>query len=218
MAAMTWCRSAAAAANTITFGNGVRDIVSVSGSIDHDAITFGNGAGDAVTVGGGSGHDLIIVGNGDADEITLNVPSGTATGGDTIITGTGFFDAVGVAAHTNADTFGFSLGTNGTSFTTVTGAQAGDHVAVGNSAGVVLTDPNGLGSTLIQASTTDTTLASYISSLGTLTNGDTYVGFNQTVKETFIVTATQSGQTGAVEIVGQAFAHNSIADHALILA
>jgi hypothetical protein len=192
--------------------------VQIVGSIDHDTITLGNGSNDLV-LASGSGHDLIIVGNGNNDQIILNfVFSGTAIGADTIITGTGSSDTVTVAAHTNADTFGFSLGTNGTSFTTVTGAQAGDHVAVGNSAGLVLTDPNGLGSTLIQASTTDTTLASFIQSLGALTDGHTYVGFNQTAQETFIVTETQSGQTGAVEIVGQAFANNSIAGHVLTLA
>jgi hypothetical protein len=64
-------------------------------------------------------------------------------------------------------------------------------------------------------------LATYIglliSSQGPLTNGDTYVGFNEAAKETFIVTETQSGQMGAVEIVGHAFANNSIAGHVLTL-
>jgi len=200
--------------DTFTFGDGARDLLA-AGSIDHDTIILGNGDLDVVSVGG-SAYDLIIVGNGNFDHITLN-SSGTAIGGDTIVTGTGS-DAVQVGAHTNPDTFGLSLGTTGTSFTTITGAQAGDHVAVGNSAGIVLTDPNGLGSTLIQAATTATTLASYITSLGPLTNGDTYVGFNKdpTVNATFIV--TQSGQIGAVELVGHAFDHNSIAGHFLTLA
>jgi len=204
--------------DTITFGNGNNDSMQIPGSVDHDTITFGNGSNDLL-LAQRSSHDLIIVGNGNNDQIMLNFAfSGTAIGADTIITGTGSFDAVVVAAHTQADTFGFSLGTNGASFTTITGAQAGDHVAVGSGAGIVRTDPNGLGSTLIQASTTATDLASYISSLGPLTNGDTYVGFNETSKETFIVTGTQSGHTGAVEIVGQAFDHNNIAGHVLTLA
>src|SRR5262249_18187686 len=196
-------------------------IVVVAGGIDHDTITVG-GQGNGVSVTGGSDDDTIIV-TGVREGITLDA----GTGGDTIITVTGpgikflnNIDTVSVGAHTHADTFGFSLGTSGTSFTTITGAQTGDHVAVGNSAGIVLTDPNGLGSTLIQAPTTATTLASYINSLGALTNGDTHVGFNKdpTVNATFIVTETQSGQTGAVEIVGQAFDHNSIAGHFLTLA
>jgi hypothetical protein len=121
----------------------------------------------------------------DGDTITLNsnllVP---LLGGDTIITGTGASDAVTVAAHTNADTFGFSLAgelniENNSQFTTITGAQVGNQVAVGNSTGLVLSGADSLGSTLMQTSTTDSTMALFIQSLGTLTNGDTYVGFNK---------------------------------------
>jgi hypothetical protein len=202
--------------DTITFRD-THNHVLVQGSIDHDTIALTNGDHSTVFVNGGSDHDTIIVGNGDNVQITLNAP-GTAIGGDTIITGIGSSDLVSVAPHTSADTFGFSLGTNGTSFTTINGGQAGDHVAVGNSAGIVLTDLNGLGGTLVQASTTATDLASYISSLGALMNGDTYVGFNQTAQKTFIVTEAQSGQMGAVELVGHAFDHNSIAGHVLTLA
>ena len=63
-----------------------------------------------------------------------------------------------------------------------------------------------LGGTPSSASgaTTATTLAAYIQSLGTLTPGDTYVGFNITANETFIVTDTASGHTGAIEITGVA--------------
>ena len=70
----------------------------------------------------------------------------------------------------------------------------------------------------MQASTTDTTMALFIQSLGTLTNGDTYVGFNTSTNETFIVTDTQSGQTGAVAIAGTAFQHSTISNNALTLA
>ena len=54
-----------------------------------------------------------------------------------IITGTGL-DTVTVAVGVhNPDTFGFALGTNGTSFTTVNGALAGDQVAVDNHSGML---------------------------------------------------------------------------------
>ena len=69
----------------------------------------------------------------------------------------------------------------------------------------------------MQASTTDTTMALFIQSLGTLTNGDRYVGFNTSANETFIVTDTQSGQTGAVAIAGTAFQNSSLAGHVLTL-
>jgi hypothetical protein len=65
--------------------------------------------------------------------------------------------------------------------------------------------------------TTATTLASYIQSLGTLTPNDTYVGFNITANETFIVTDTASGHTGAIEIMGVAFQHSVLAGHTLTL-
>src|SRR5262249_271788 len=178
-----------------------------------------DGRSDRVVGGGGSGHDTIIVGNGNGDQITLNAPSGSkATGADTIITGTGSSDFVTVAAHTNADTFGFSLLTDGTSFTTINGAQAGDHVAVGNSAGLVLTDPNGLGNTLVSKGSDSswTSLALFIQAIASPVAGDTYVGNNGT--DTFIFTDTQNGHTGAVELAGQVFANNSIAGNVLTLA
>ena len=113
-----------------------------------------------------------------------------------------------MGAHTNADTFGFALGTTGVNFTFVSGAAVGDHVVVNGGQ---------LGNTLLSASTTDTTLATYISSLGTLTKGDTYVGFNTSANDTFIVTDTASGQTGAVELTGVAFEHSTLANHVLTL-
>ena len=115
-----------------------------------------------------------------------------------------------MGAHTDADTFAFALGTTGVNFTTVSGAAAGDHVVVNGGQ---------LGNTLLSASTTDTTLASYISSLGTLTKGDTYVGFINTTSahDTFIVTDTASGQTGAIELTGVAFQHSTLANHVLTL-
>jgi len=170
-----------------------------------------------VETDGGSGHDLIIVGNGNNDQITLNVASGKATGADTIITGTGSSDTVNVAAHTNADTFGFSLGTNGTSFTKITGAQTGDQVAVGNSAGLVLTDPNGLGNTLVNEGSNSswTSLALFIQAIAAMP-GDTFMGNNGT--DTFIFTDTANGQTGAIEIAGVFSGTNStIFNHALEL-
>ena len=146
----------------------------------------------------------------------VNGANGTVTGADTIITGTGSSDSVTVAAHTNADTFGFSLFTDGTSFTTVTGAQAGDHVAVGNSAGIV-TGSDGLGNTLVNEGSDSswTSLALFIQAIAAPVPGDTFVGNNGT--DTFIFTDTQNGQTGAVEIAAQVFANNSIAGNTLTL-
>jgi hypothetical protein len=149
--------------DTISIGDGNGDEVSVRGDSSYDTITLGDGFFDRVSVVGNTDHDTIIVGNGPGDTITLNSNlSGTATGGDTIITGTGASDSVTVAAHTNADTFGFFAGDlnieNNSQFTTITGAQAGDQVAVGNSAGLVLSGADSLGSTPMQTSTTDTTV------------------------------------------------------------
>jgi len=128
---------------------------------------------------------------------------------------------VNVATHTNADTFGFALSTGGTasSQTTVTGAQAGDHVAVGNSSGLVLTKPNGLGNTLVQEGAiaglnSVNTFITYLGSYGGLTKGATYTADNGS--STFIVTDTQNGNTGGVQIVG-VFEHNSITHHVLTL-
>ena len=126
-----------------------------------------------------------------------------------ITTGIEANDLVSVQAHTNPDTFAFALGTGvGGNFTTVSGAAVGDHVVVNGGQ---------LGGTLIQASTptSATDLATFITSLGPLTKGDTYAGFNQSANETFIVTDTHDGQIGGVEITGHAFAHNSIAGHVL---
>ena len=141
--------------NTITFGQGSGDHVSVFGDLIHNTITFGNGNGDYVTnivgfVGfffaGQSSSNTIIMGNGTGDSVNL----GSGAGGDIIITGTGL-DTVAVRSHTNADTFGFALGTgiSALSQTTVTGARATDKIGVGNSSGLVLTS-NGLGNTLVQ--------------------------------------------------------------------
>ena len=116
--------------------------------------------------------------------------------------------SVTVGAHTDADTFAFALGTTGVNFTTVSGAAAGDHVVVNGGQ---------LGNTLLSGSTTDATLATYISSLGTLTKGDTYVGFNTSANDTFIVTDTASGHTGAIELTGVAFQTSTLANHVLTL-
>src|SRR5262249_36820760 len=123
--------------NTITMGNGAGDSVQSFGDLNNNTITFGNGSGDSVSnvrsgpgqpgAGGQSSNNTITMGNGAGDSVTLGVGF-TSPGGDTIITGTGKDDTVQVGTHTNPDTFGFALGTDGTSFTTITGAQAGDHV------------------------------------------------------------------------------------------
>jgi hypothetical protein len=107
-------------------------------------------------------------------------------GGNTIFTGTGAGDTVTVHAHTNADTFGFALGTSGSNFTTVIGAQDGDHI-------------DSFGRHLVQASTTASTLSDYITSLGTISSGNTYVGYNGT--DTFVV-SDYHHKTGAIDIVG----------------
>jgi hypothetical protein len=57
----------------------------------------------------------------------------------------------------------------------------------------------------------------FIHSLGTLKSGDTYVAYNTSLDETFIVTDTTSGHTGAIELTGDAFAHSSLALHILTL-
>jgi len=170
-----------------------------------------------VSIDGGSDHNTIIVGNGNFDDVTLAALSGTAIGADTIITGTGSSDTVNVAAHTNADTFGFSLGTNGTSFTKITGAQTGDQVAVGNSAGLVLTDPNGLGNTLVNEGSNSswTSLALFIQAIAAMP-GDTFMGNNGT--DTFIFTDTANGQTGAIELAGVfSGANSTISNHVMTL-
>jgi fibronectin-binding autotransporter adhesin len=186
----------------IAFGNGAGDNVVALASISGDTITFGNGSNDSVT-GGDGGSDKITLGNGSSDAVSLTGPS---PGGDYVATGTGASDMVTVGSHTNPDTFVFGLGTNGTNYTTVNGAAAGDAVEVLGGQ---------LGNTLVKESTTDTTLASFISSLGHLTKGDTYVGSN--ASDTFVVTETASGQTGAVELT-EAFHNSVLANHILHLA
>jgi hypothetical protein len=189
--------------NIITLGNGAGDMVNADGS-DNFTITLGNGAGDTVN-GGATMNDTITLGNGKGDQVTL----GPDSGGDYIATGTGAGDTVTVVGpHTSFDTLAFALGTNGTKFTTVSGAAVGDHVVVNGGQ---------LGNTLASGATTHTTLASYISSL-TLTKGETYVGFNATADDTFVVTDTASGQTGAIELTGVAFQHSTLAHHVLTLA
>jgi hypothetical protein len=114
--------------NKISFGQGNGDYVSVVGDLSGNTITFGNGTGNYVS-GGDSGNNKITMGNGNNDAVTLTAPVvGSNPGGDIIKTGTGQGDTVTVGTHTNADTFGFAIGTDGTSFTTITGAQAGDHI------------------------------------------------------------------------------------------
>jgi hypothetical protein len=56
---------------------------------------------------------------------------------------------------------------------------------------------------------------SFIGSLGHLTKGDTYVGYN--ASDTFVVTDTAGGHTGATEIAEQ-FQHSTLANHILHLA
>jgi hypothetical protein len=159
-----------------------------------------------VTVGGNTDHDTIIVGNGNNDSIQLNTNfSGTATGGDTIVTGTGANDTVKVGTHTNPDTFGFAIGTDGTSFTTIFGAQSLDHVISDKNLHNVTNVSNVLPSTA--------TLADFITSLALKPGNTTYVGNNGT--DTFIVTE-QGSHIGAVELVG-VFTSSTISGHELIL-
>jgi trimeric autotransporter adhesin len=189
--------------STISFGNSAGDNVLAFASLSGDSFTFGNGNGDSVT-GGDGGGNTITVGNGNNDQVAL---SGPGPGGDSIATGTGSGDMVTVGTHTNPDTFAFALGTDGTHFTTVNGAATGDEVVVPG---------NQLGNTLaVNEPTTDTSLSSFIGSLGHLTKGDTYVGYN--ASDTFVVTDTAGGHTGATEIAEQ-FQHSTLANHILHLA
>lgn len=188
--------------STISFGNSAGDNVLAFASLSGDTFNFDNGNGDSVTGGDGRGN-TITLGNGNNDQVAL---SGSGPGGDFIATGTGSGDMVTVGTHTNPDTFAFALGTDGTHFTTVTGAATGDEVVVSG---------NQLGNTLaVNEPTTDTSLSSFIGSLGHLTKGDTYVGYN--ASDTFVVTDT-GGHTGAMEIAEQ-FQHSTLANHILHLA
>ncbi len=185
--------------NTVSDGGSVAiTVIQGTNNVSNDIITFGNGNGDFVYASSSS-NDRITFGNGQGDSVAL----GSGAGGDTIITGTGAGDTVYVGAHTNADTFGFSLGTNGSSYTTVTGAQAGDHVI----AGIYL------GNNVSNNATAAASLAAYISDLGTVHSGDTYVGYNGT-DDTFIVTDSAS-HIGAIEIVGSFT--GTVANHVLTL-
>jgi hypothetical protein len=175
---------AAFSGNQISFGGGNGDFVSTNAAtITNNHIQMGNGTGDSVSLLSTSGNNFIGLGNGNGDAVTL----GSGAGGDTIFTGTGL-DTVTVGDHTKADFFSFALGTNGSSFTTITGAQIGDFLISGNH----------LGSNVVNSSTSFTTLADFIAGL-VLTNGNTYVGTNGT--DTFVVTDF-NGQVGAVELVG----------------
>jgi hypothetical protein len=180
----------------ITLGNGAGDAVNSAGSISNDVIIFGKGANDQMYINGSS-NDTIIMGNGQGDSV--NIAPGY--GGDHIATGTGQGDSVNVGLHTSADTFGFALGTGvvtGTlaNYTTVTGAQQNDQVVV-YSIGI----GNELGNTLVlKTNVTATNLTEFIQDLGPLQKGTTYVGNDG--HDTFIVTETQHGGIGAIDIAG----------------
>jgi hypothetical protein len=198
--------------NTITFGNGAGDFVSVWGDLIHNTITFGNGNNDSVTnvftspisFAGTSSNNTITMGNGNNDSVTLGVGV-TSPGGDTIVTGTGLLDTVQVDTHTNADTFGFALGTNGTAFTTITGARAGDHVISGNNLGTNVV-PEGTFGSLFD-------FYNFVTGLPP-TNNTTYMANNGA--DTFIVT-DHKGELGAVELVG-VFTGSTSGTHVLTLA
>ena len=173
------------------------DYVQAFGNISNNTITFGNGNGDYLSVTGSSSNNTITFGNGNGDYLSI---LGSGAGRDVIVTGTGL-DTVTVGVHTNADTFGFSLGTNGSSYTAVNGAQVGDLVTSGNS----------LGNIVSNSSANYANLESFIASL-TPSNGHTYLDNNGT--DTFIVTDSGS-HIGAIEIVGS-FA-GTVANHVLTL-
>ena len=188
--------------NDITFGHGNNDCVNIAGDLSSNTIRFGNGTDDSVTASNSS-NNKITMGNGNGDTVTL----GSGDGGDTINTGTGL-DTVTVGSHTNPDTFGFALGTNGASFTTITGAQIGDHLTSEKAFGLNLE----LGINVVNSVTGAMTLADFIAGL-VLTSGNTYVGNNGT--DTFVVT-DHSGQIGAVKLVG-VFTGTAAANHVLTL-
>jgi hypothetical protein len=143
--------------------------------------------------------------NGPNDSVSL----GAGSGGDYIATGTGSGDVVDVGSHTHADIFAFALGTNGTDYTTVFGAQVGDQVEVNNGQ---------LGSTLVNEGENDasfTSLAAFIQEI-VAEPGHTYVGNSRT--DTFIYTDTSGGQTGAIDIAGTLVGSSPISNHVLTLA
>ncbi len=190
-------------------------------TLTDNRIILGNGNGDQIIVQfptQQSGNNTFQVGNGNGDQILLSeFAGGPSAGGDHFITGTGIGDIVlAIPAHTNPDTFAFALGTGGINFITVGRAQQLDQVVVNSSGG----NGNTLGNTLVQeaASPVGTTLAQFIAGLGPLVQGDTYVG-NDSAGHTFIVTDTQNGGIGAIDIVGVSgvFTHSTISHHVLTL-
>jgi hypothetical protein len=204
----------------INFGDGNNDslhgpsIAPLFGQkiLSNDTIQFGNGNGDSVYAYSSGGNNTIILGNGNNDVIALNIRAGL--GGDYLATGIGSGDAIVASNHTNADTFAFatfssSLHFFGTSsLTKVYGAQSNDKIEVNG---------GNLGDALVSKGMlpTGTTLSSFINTVvGDPTKGHTYIGNNGTT--TFIETDTQSGQLGAIEIVGT-FAHSTISNHVLTL-
>lgn len=206
--------------SAITFGDGDKDNLHGPAAVSNfgpalltnDTIQFGNGNSDSVYAYASGGNNTIILGNGNNDIIALNVRAGV--GGDYLATGTGSGDAILVGGHTNADTFAFatfssaSVFLSTSSFTKVYGAQSNDKIEVNG---------GNLGDTLVSKGTltVGTTLSSFINTVvGDPAKGHTYIGNNGTT--TFIETDTQSGQLGAIEIVGT-FANSTISNHVLTL-
>jgi hypothetical protein len=201
--------------STIILGNGDEDRFFVPtadnspGTFDNNTIVLGNGNCDQIGIGTHSedSYNTLTVGNGQKDSINIFTASG---GGDLITTGTGAGDQVEISNHTIADTFAFSLGTNGSAFTTVSatepggGALPGDQI-VANTNGNGNAYGNALGNTLVAVTNVMATdmagfINDLINDLGPLQKGDTYVGNNGS--DTFIVTETQSGKMGAIELQG----------------
>jgi hypothetical protein len=150
------------------------------------------------------------MGDGQGDAVTI---ASSGSGGDHITTGTGQGDLVTVGPHTLADTFGFALGTNGTSYTTIgnqagDGAQAGDHVVSGNN----------LGSHVVSEPGTFAGMSDFFNAVtapsAAPASGNTYIGHSTT--DTFIVT-DYHGQFGAVDVFGT-FNNSTVAGHTLTLA
>ena len=203
--------------NSIAFGNGGGDNVTDHGTgatLTNNTINFGNGNDDYVMVAGPSGYNKITLGNGQNDSVTLG-PNVTNQGGDYIATGTGAGDSVIVGPHTTADTFAFALGTGASAYTTI----SGNPYTSGNSAQIcdqIAVNGGQLGNTLVNVNTVSPgdTMATFIShDVGTPIAGHTYIGNNGI--DTFIYTDTQTGQKGAIEVVG--VFGGSIENHVLTL-
>jgi hypothetical protein len=191
--------------NTISFGNGFNDHVEAR-NISGNNISFGNGIGDYVSANFDDGNNTIKLGNGSGDYITI----GSGVGGSTFVTGTGANDTITIGTHAHADTFGFTVGTSGTNFTRVFGAQSGDHFTLSTQ----VSNPflmSGSPYELTQVHTNATSLAGFISSLGAVDSGNAKVGYNGT--NTFIVTSSNN-HIAAIEIVGS-FTHTTL--HAGVL-